>query len=200
MFLKLKITLITTLLSATVCANSFKENFRVVDMKEGWFIGTAVGPQFYVGEFDKLQSAGHRISTAMEGQFGKWITKSIAARIQGSCAHVTGGNRSGKKDAMNMVNIHANCMVDIINVIKNVNEERKFTVLPFFGMGSSFRPGSPAYFSFDLGAQGVYRASKHINLFAEIKGILLNEKMDGNTGGSRGEGSAMLTAGFNFNF
>lgn len=200
MFLKFKITLITTLLSATVCANSFKENFKLTDPKEGWFIGTAVGPQFYVGEFDRLQSAGHRISTAMEGHFGKWITKSVAARIQGSCAHVTGGNKSKKKDAMNMVNIHADCMVDIINVIKNVDEERKFTLMPFFGMGSSFRLGNQAYFSFDLGAQGVYRASKHINLFAEIKGVLLNDKMDGNTGGFRYDGSAILTAGFNFKF
>ena len=107
------------------------------------------------------------------------------------------------KEAINMVNLSADCLVDAISFIKGVDEERRFTVLPFIGIGSNInanhKPVS-ACFSFSTGTQALFRVDKHINLFTELKWSFLGDKIDGYKGGIWCEGSAVLSAGFIYNF
>lgn len=201
MFQKIKLAML--LLCCTVAVNAkngMNENFRAKPISQGWFAGPGVGTQFYVGDSDNLQNTGYRFSTALEGSLGKWITPTLALRLQGTAARVTGGNIQGKRDAMNMVNAHLDLMADAMNVIKGVDEERFFTVLPFAGVGCAVNGGRKSCFTLNVGATALFRIGERINLYTELKGALLNEKMDGYTGGSKGEGSAVLSAGFIYNF
>ena len=102
---------------------------------------------------------------------------------------------------MNMGLVHMDVMADAMNMIAGIDEERMFTVLPFIGAGCAANVDSKATcVSIDLGAMALFRVDKRINIFAELKGTLLNDRMDGFTGGSKGEGSAVLSAGFVYNF
>lgn len=178
-----------------------KECVTVKKAEDGWFIGPAIGTQMYVGDSDNLHPLGYRLTTALEGEIGKWITPAIALRLTGTAARVTGGDLSSKRNSMNMIFIHADCMFDIISFIKGAREERLVGVVPFIGIGCStnldFRKSclSPT-----LGTQVQFRVHKHINLFTELKGTLLNDKMDGSSTGFPWEGSAVLSAGFHYNF
>ncbi|MDN0051692.1 hypothetical protein QVN91_01680 [Bacteroides caecigallinarum] len=185
--------------------NGIKGNLNdcitVKKANEGWFMAPSVGTQIYVGDFDNNTNIGYRFSTAIEGQVGKWITPAIAVRLRGTAYRMTGVNPKGKRDAMNMINISADCMADVISFIKGVNEERSFTVLPFIGMGSNLNfDWKAACFSFTVGTQALFRVDKRINLFTELKWSFLGDKIDLYKGGIWCEGSAVLSAGFIYNF
>lgn len=201
MYQKIKLAVLMMCCTAAVYAgNGIKENFKTRPFSQGWFVGPGVGTQFYVGDSDNLHSTGYRFSTAMEGYVGKWITPSLALRLQGTAARVTGGNISGKRDAMNMVNTHIDLMADAMNFIAGVKEERTVTFLPFLGMGCAANVDNrETCFSLNVGATALFRVSRKINLFAELKAALLSDRMDGSKGGARGEGSAVLSAGFVYN-
>lgn len=201
MFKKIKLAVLLLCCTSTVCVGKgIKENFRAIPFSQGWFVGPGIGTQFYVGDSDNLKSTGYRFSTAMEGWAGKWITSSLALRLQGTAARVTGGNIRENRDAMNMVNTHIDLIADAINFIAGVKEERTVTFLPFLGVGCAANVDNKVTcFSLNVGATALFRVNRKINLFAELKGALLNDKMDGSKGGSRGEGSAVLSAGFVYN-
>lgn len=185
--------------------NDIKDNLNdcitVKKANEGWFIAPSVGTQIYVGDFDNKTNIGYRFSTAMEGQVGKWITPAIAVRLRGTGYRMTGINSRGKREAINMINISADCMVDAMNFIKGVDNERRFTILPFIGIGSNLNiDWEMACFSFTVGSQALFRVDRHINLFTELKWSFLGDKIDLSKGGIWCEGSAVLSAGFIYNF
>ena len=188
--------------------NDIKDNLNdcitVKKANEGWFMAPSVGTQIYVGDFDNKVNIGYRFSTAMEGQVGKWITPAIAVRLRGTAYRMTGISiymPNEGKEAMNMINVSADCMVDAMSFIKGVDENRGFTVLPFIGIGSNINfDGKRACFSFTAGAQTLFRVSNHINLFTELKWSFLGDKNDGYLGDIWCEGSAVLSAGFIYNF
>lgn len=199
-----KIGIISMMLLATgimFARGISKENFITKPAKEGWFMGAGIGTQFYVGDGDGLQSTGYRFSTAMQGSVGKWITPSLGVRGLGEFARVTGGNASGNRDVMVLINMHADFMVDLVNIIKGADESRKLTFIPFIGLGMAANAGSKQLSpSFNAGGIGLYRIDEKINLFAEFKGSIFNDKIDGLALGFMFDGSAILTAGFTYNF
>lgn len=198
---KIKLAILLLCCTVTVNAkNGINENFTAKPLSKGWFAGPGVGTQFYVGDSDNLQNTGYRFSAALEGCLGKWVTPSLALRLQGTAARVTGGNIKGKRDAMNMANAHLDLMADAMNLVKGVDEGRFFTVLPFAGVGCAVNGGRESCFTLNIGATALFRIGEKINLYTELKGALLNDKMDGSRGGSKGEGSAVLSAGFVYNF
>lgn len=174
---------------------------RVTRVDEGWFIGTGVGTQFYVGDSDNLQSTGYRLSAGFEGMAGKWISPEWAVRVQATAARVTGGNIAGNEDAMNLWHIHADVLTDLLGWLGNKNSNRLYSPLPLAGIGfAKVGLHGPGCATFTLGVLNRFNVNEHIDLNVEIKGSLLNDKMDGFKGGSRGEGTAMLTAGFTYKF
>lgn len=202
MFRKIRLAILLLCCTVTVNAkNEMNENYKVKPLKEGWFAGPGVGTQFYVGDSDNLQKTGYRFSTALEASVGKWITPSLALRLQGTAARVTGGNIKGGKNAMNMAYAHLELMADAMNLMAQVvDEKRKFTVLPFVGLGCAMNGSRKAYFTMNLGATALFRVSERIDMYTELKGALLNDKMDGAVGGFEYEGSAVLSAGFVYKF
>lgn len=185
--------------------NDIKDNLNdcitVKKANEGWFIAPSVGTQIYVGDFDNRTNIGYRFSTAMEGQVGKWITPAIAVRLRGTAYRMTGINAKGKSEASNMINMSTECMIDAISFIKGVNEKRNYTILPIIGIGSNLvLDAKKACFSFTAGTQALFRLDKHINLFTELKWSFLGDKNDFYSGGIWCEGSAVLSAGFIYNF
>ena len=185
--------------------SGFRENLNecitVKKANEGWFMEPAIGTQLYVGDSDNLHPLGYRLTTALEGHLGKWITPAIALRLRGTGARITGGNLSSNRNAMNMVFMSADCMFDSFSLLAGMNEERKVTVLPFIGVGTGInidiREVSP---SLTVGAQVLFRVSERINMFTELKGTLLNDKIAGSATGFPYDGSAVLNAGFQFKF
>lgn len=210
MFNKLKLVALLMIPAMTAGAkdgpkSGFRENLKecitVKKANEDWFMGPAIGTQLYVGDSDNLHPLGYRLTTALEGQVGKWITPAIALRLRGTGARITGGNLAIQRNAMNMVFMSADCMFDALSIFAKADEERKVTLLPYIGVGAAMnidiREVSP---SLTVGAQVLFRVSKKINMFTELKGTLLNDKIDGSATGFPYEGSAVLNAGFQFKF
>lgn len=185
--------------------NDIKDNLNdcitVKKANEGWFMAPSVGTQIYVGDFDNKTNIGYRFSTAMEGQVGKWITPAIAVRLRGTAYRMTGANINGDREANNMINLSADCILDAMSFIKGVDNKRHFTILPFIGIGSNLNiDWKMACFSFTAGSQALFRVDRHINLFTELKWSFLGDKIDLSKGGIWCEGSAVLSAGFIYNF
>lgn len=184
----------STIMTGTAGTQATKAN-------EGWFIGTGVGTQFYVGDSDNLQSTGYRLSAGFEGSAGKWISPKWAVRLQATAARATGGNIAGKEDAMNLWHVHADVLTDLLGWLGNKNGNRLYSPLPLAGIGfAKVGLRGPSCATFTLGMLNRFNVSEHIDLNVEIKGTLLSDRMDGSKGGSRGEGTAMLTAGFTYKF
>lgn len=176
-------------------------NMQVLKGNEGWFVGTGVGAQLYVGDSDGRQDFGYRISAMAEVNAGKWITPAMALRLQAVGARVTGGSISGKADAMNLLHFHVDFLADVLALLAKRDVSSFYTPLPFVGVGyamTDLKKRNCA--TLTVGLLNRFSINEHLDLNVELKGTLLSDKMDGFVGGRSGEGSAMLSAGFTYKF
>lgn len=176
-------------------------NVQVLKGNEGWFVGTGVGAQFYVGDSDGQQDVGYRISAMAEVNVGKWITPAMALRLQVVGARATGGSISGKADAMNLLHFHVDFLADVLALLAKRDVASFYTPLPFVGVGyamTDLKKRNCA--TLTVGLLNRFSINEHIDLNVELKGTLLSDKMDGFVGGCSGEGTAMLSAGFTYKF
>ncbi|OKZ18143.1 MAG: hypothetical protein BHV77_13635 [Bacteroides sp. 43_108] len=176
-------------------------NMQVLKGSEGWFVGTGVGAQLYVGDSDGKQDFGYRISAMAEVDAGKWITPTMALRFQAVGARATGGSISGKEDAMNLMHFHVDFLADVLALLAKRDVSSFYTPLPFVGVGfamTDLKKRNCA--TLTVGLLNRFNINEHIDLNLELKGTLLSDKMDGFVGGCSGEGTAMLSAGFTYKF
>ena len=189
-----------------------------------WFISLGAGGQVYFGDHDKQIDLKKRIAPALDVAVGKWFTPGIGVRIMYSGlkskgatqdvistpAHSTGENVPGKDgpgehlrySKYKMGNLHADVMFNVLNLFGGYNENRKWDLSPYAGLGWARVYDSPSAkeVSANLGVLTSWHFCKSLALNLDVRGMFVNDRFDGEDGGRSGEGNLSATLGLSYKF
>ena len=189
-----------------------------------WFISLGAGGQVYFGDHDKQIDLKKRIAPALDVAVGKWFTPGIGVRIMYSGlkskgatqdvistpAHSTGENVPGKDgpgehlrySKYKMDNLHADVMFNVLNLFGGYNENRKWDLSPYAGLGWARVYDSPSAkeVSANIGVLTSWHFCKSLALNLDVRGMFVNDRFDGEDGGRSGEGNLSATLGLSYKF
>ncbi len=179
------------------------------------FIGVAGGVNIYHGENDSYGKFGKRLAPALDVNVGKWFTPSVGARIGYSGINAKGwtsGQAVYAKDVFdkkaNIYNekfgvsyLHTDFLWNFSNAVSGYKETRTWNFVPFFGAGWARSYGNGAYnneFAMSIGLLNNIRLCNLLDLTLEARHMFVNQRFDGVSSGSKGEGMTSVTMGLTF--
>lgn len=179
------------------------------------FIGVAGGVNIYHGENDSYGKFGKRLAPALDVNVGKWFTPSVGARIGYSGINAKGwtsGQTVYAKDVFdkkaNIYNekfgvsyLHTDFLWNFSNAVSGYKETRTWNFVPFFGAGWACSYGNGAYnneFAMSIGLLNNIRLCNLLDLTLEARHMFVNQRFDGVSRGSKGEGMTSVTMGLTF--
>ena len=176
---------------------------------DNWFISIGAGGQVYFGESDSKDDFGRRITPAFDFSVGKWLMPTLGIRAQvggftlkGLTAdpaniYAKGPSRVDGyyKQKWQQFNVHVDGLLNLSNWIGGYRTDRFYEAVPFAGFGMIHGCSSVDNTKFNK-----MRLSNAFDFNIEIKGSLVPQAFDGDTGGSKGEGILGVTAGFTYKF
>ena len=189
-----------------------------------WFISLGAGGQVYFGDHDKQIDLKKRIAPALDVAVGKWFTPGIGIRFMYSGlkskgatqdvistpAHSTGEKVPGKDghgeylrySKYKMGNLHADVMFNVLNLFGGYNENRKWDLSPYAGLGWARVYDSPSSkeVSANIGVLTSWHFCKSLALNLDVRGMFVNDRFDGEDGGRSGEGNLSATLGLSYKF
>ena len=179
------------------------------------FIGVAGGVNIYHGENDSYGKFGKRLAPALDVNVGKWFTPSVGARIGYSGINAKGwtlGQTVYAKDVFdkkaNIYNekfgvsyLHTDFLWNFSNAVSGYKETRTWNFVPFFGAGWARSYGNGAHndeFAMSIGLLNNIRLCNLLDLTLEARRMLVNQRFDGVSSGSKDEGMTSVTMGLTF--
>ena len=193
---------------------------------DNWFISVGAGGQVYFGDHDKQIDFGDRIAPALDIAIGKWFTPGIGVRFMYSglkskgatrddwecdITHGTGKHVPGwagvpgddlQYSKYKMGNLHADVLFNVLNLFGGYNENRKWDLSPYAGLGWARVYDSPSSkeVSANLGILTSWHFCDALALNLDVRGMFVNDRFDGEGGGRFGEGNLSATIGLTYKF
>lgn len=194
---------------------------------DNWFISIGAGPQVFMGDHDRQAKVGDLISPALDISVGKWFSPVFGVRLMYSGlsakgatqtwgnkdggVHSTGKELPGKftheygflcKSKFNFMDIHADVMFDITNLIRGYKPDRIYGLAPYVGIGWGHVFDSPKKNAV-MGSFGLFNmfhitSALDINLDARMS--VTGDDFDGEKGDIKADGLFSLTAGVTYRF
>ncbi len=204
-------------------------NHYFSNWRDNWFIELGAGANQPLVEKGKGNAVKGKYWTASYSVgFGRWFSPYLGFRIKaiGGALH---WNNPVPKDPANgwsrsrHVNLQAELMWDMFNSLGGVNENRVFSIIPFFGLGgdanwhfrNSFgkepagtnivashklRPKSVQWtLPVSAGLQFRFRLCKYVDFFAEARATFYADNWNNCASGASIDGLVSAMGGFNFN-
>ena len=100
-------------------------------------------------------------------------------------------------------NLHADFLFNLSAQLGRYNNERCYELIPFagFGWAALLNDGiADNELAFSAGIINQFRVNDRLDINLELKGMLVNQRFDGTTGGFPLEGALGLTAGISYKF
>lgn len=161
-----------------------------------WFVTVAGGLNAFLGTPLGCDDLFGRIKPAYSFAVGKWFTPAVGGRINYNGMAFKDGLLSEQK----YHHVHADLMWNILGRRYARQEQVRWTVAPFAGVGMihhATNGNNP--FALSYGIQGQYRLSKRISLLVELSGMTTFKNFDGIGRPNRpGDNMLLLTAGLSF--
>lgn len=182
---------------------------------DNWFTSFNFGGQIYFGECDSKASFGKRLTPAFDLSVGKWLLPTIGARVQVGGFTLRGatadaGNIYAKsalkngyyKQKWQQFNLHVDGLLNLSNWIGGYRTDRFYEAVPFAGFGMIHGCSSVdnTKFMFAAGLINKMRLTDALDVNVEIKGSLVPQAFDGETGGCKGEGILGVSVGVTYKF
>ena len=185
--------------------------YEVGTFNDNWSIGIGGGANVYLGEHDRQMNFGDRISPNLDVYVTKWFTPVVGMRIgytglnfRGATNLMTGfPNSTGERyepyesdhqplywQKFNFFNFHADFMLNLVNLIGGY-KERVFNTSLYAGVGFARaysaksvvdNPVANNRLSGNLGLFNTFRLCDALDLNIDLRGTLLPESFDGETG------------------
>jgi outer membrane protein OmpA-like peptidoglycan-associated protein len=189
-----------------------------------WFISAGAGGQMYFGDYDREVHIGRRIAPALDIAVGKWFTPGMGIRFMYNGLSMKGATRVGDNgDPMthatdhvydgrngvpvngqkfNFANVHADAMFNLSQLLFGYNEKRVWSFIPYVGLGWMWTWQQPRTheLSGNLGVLNSFRVCSAIDINLEVRGVMVNDRFDGENGGRHEEGLLAVTAGLTYRF
>ena len=204
--------LLTAALALTTVGVMAQENGNR-DAQNNIFIGVAGGVNIYHGENDSYGSFGKRLAPALDINVGKWITPSVGLRLGYSGINAQGWTSGQTVYAKSLVEgdiykekfgvsyLHGDVMWNFSNAVSGYKETRTWNFVPFIGAGWARSYGNDAYdneFAVSVGLLNNIRLCNLLDLTLEARHMFVNQRFDGVSRGSKGEGMTSVTMGLTF--
>lgn len=107
----------------------------------------------------------------------------------------------------NAMNLHADIMVNLSNLLGSDEkiDQHTWNASPYVGLGfpyvlSSNGKSAGLPLAVNAGLYNAFPVSEKIDIIADLRGVLLDEEFDGESGDSKLEGYSSLTIGVSFKF
>ncbi len=219
-----------TLAANSICAQSsgIENNENVNDKHkvetnrfwDNWFISVGGGAQMYFGDHDRQMSFGDRLSPALDIAVGKWFTPGIGVRVMYSGLSLKGATQNNihsngkpisgkpwegywlKEQEIDFFNLHGDVLFNLSNLFCGYSETRFWNCSPYVGVGwmRAWEHPSSREVSANLGILNSFRVSPAIDINLDLRGTLVNDRFDGESGGRREEGLFAATIGLTYKF
>lgn len=198
------------------------DKYQVITNKfwDNWFIGAGAGAQLYFGDFNREMKFGDRFTPAYAFYLGKSFTPVIAVRAGVSGLKVKGLTRNGahatgeryrdlqsdgiwlQKQELEYYHIHGDVLFNLMNVFGGYRESRFYTLSPYLGLGWMIAHKEPKAkeVSANVGFFNSFRLGQAVDLTLDIRGSMVNDRFDGETGGRKQEGLLSTTLGLVYKF
>lgn len=179
-----------------------------------WFISAGAGAQVYFGDHNKQMKLGERLSPALDVAVGKWFTPGIGVRLMYSGLSAKGATQNGShsngevydasqklyKQKFDLANFHGDVLFNLSNLLFGYNEKRFYSLSPYVGLGWMVTWKSPQAreVSGCIGLQNAFRLSSRFDLNFDLRGTVVNDRMDGEVGGRKEEGTLSATLGLSY--
>lgn len=198
-----------------------------------WYVSLAGGGQVYFGDHDHYAAFKDRVAPALDVAVGKWFTPVIGVRLMYSGlkmkgasqvfvpqevspekhdkVHSTGVEVPGKgghdywlyKSKFNMGNVHADVMFNMLNLFGGYNENRKWDLSPYIGLGMAMvYDANPTTYEFcgNAGLLTSWNFSKALALNLDVHGLIVKDGFDNEFGRRTSEGAVSATLGLTYKF
>jgi len=177
----------------------YKTSFEANPFWYNWFVQANFGANALFAEHSSQAKFRNTITFMPELAIGKMFTPWWGLRLQGG-----GGSLHGfTQDARQMLHMHymhlnVDFMMGLINFFAKYNPDRRFDIVPFFGVGGMTRKHQQS-FTIHGGIQAKFVLSERFDFNIEFQGLIFNDKLV-KQGGFPNDGVGGLTAGFTYRF
>lgn len=199
--------------------------YEVGTFNDNWSIGLGGGANVYLGEHDRQMKLGDRLAPNMDFYAAKWFTPVVGFRLDYTglnfngltnyrCGLVNstgvpyteakGGETWLEYQKFNFYNIHADFMLNLVNLIGGY-KERVYNISAYFGVGlaRNFTHKSVTTLPFvnnrlsgNVGLLNTFRLCDALDLNVDLRGTLLPESFDGEVGKRPDGGDLYESDGF----
>lgn len=163
---------------------------------DNWFLSLNAGAQFTYLYPEGSLKFKDRISFSGLAYVGKWFDPSMGMRLA-----YNGYDFKGNNGKLNYMNLHADALMNVTNMIMGYDAERLYNIIPYVGMGAVrvFDHNSYA-FGFNAGILNTFRLNDSWKINIEMGALLADKAMDGMTGPKRAFDDVFsVTAGITYN-
>ena len=185
-----------------------------------WFVSVGGGLNMYMGDHDRQMKFGDRLSPALDVAFGKWFTPGIGVRVMYSGLCISGATQNGshsngkpisgkpwdgywlEEQDFDFFNIHADVMFNMSNLLCGYNEKRIWNCSPYIGVGWAHVWDKPSTreVSMNVGILNSFRITSSLDINLDIRGMLVNDRFDGEVGQAKEDGLLTATVGLTYKF
>jgi outer membrane protein OmpA-like peptidoglycan-associated protein len=183
---------------------------------ENWFITLGAGAERYLGEHDLKENFGDALHPAFDISVGKWLMPTVGVRVQASGFTLSGltsdpsniyvkGTTPVKNNLYaqkwRQFNVHIDGMLNVSNWWGGYKEDRLYECVPFagFGMIHAMQSDGMTDYMVSAGLINKFRVSDRVDLNLELRGNLVPEDFDGESGGKWIEGLLVASVGITYN-
>jgi len=187
---------------------------------DNWFINVGAGAQIYFGDHNKQMKLSERLTPNFEFNLGKWFSPGIGVRagvngykIKGATqngSHSTGEKYTGKpwdgywlyNQEFNYFHIHGDVLFNLSNIFSGYKNDRFYSISPYVGLGWMVTNEAPAAkeVSANIGIYNSFRLSDALDLTLDVRGAMVNDRFDGETGNRRQDGNLSALLGLTYKF
>ena len=163
---------------------------------DNWFLSLNAGAQFTYLYPEGSLKFKDRISFSGLAYVGKWFDPSMGMRLA-----YNGYDFKGNNGKLNYMNLHADALMNVTNMIMGYDADRLYNIIPYVGMGAVrvFDHNSYA-FGFNAGILNTFRLNDSWKINIEMGALLADKAMDGMTGPKRAFDDVFsVTAGITYN-
>lgn len=185
------------------------------------FVGVAGGVNYYMGESDSKMDFQDRLAPAVQAYVGKWITPSVGVRLgyygikakgftrNAANPYVSDTYQNGYEQKMNLNQVRGDFMWNVSNAISGYRADRFWDIAPYVGFGwmwsaAEHKVNGSKHRNNELavtaGIYSMFRLTQALDLTLDINNAYVNQRLDGEVGGSRQEYVASVSLGLAYNF
>ena len=197
---------------------------------DNWFIGIGAGANIYLGDHDKQMKFADRPALVYTAQLGKWFSPGYGVRANFTMGHVKGVTQNGPYKLLNAPyadksgpgywlsheefdyrHYHADALFNLTNLFGGYKDDRFYNLNFYSGLGWLVNTTSDEKHivgnkkvrdvSVNVGLENTFALSKALDLSLDLRGVMVDDRFDGDEGERRQEGplSAVVALKYKFN-